>query len=91
MDPLVLDPKIDNKRITDFLIELSLDPSRLNQFDRDPEAVLDLEGFSSQEKELLLSRDLARIYQVLDGGKDIHAAAATVVIAVVTVNVRCGF
>ena len=48
-------------RLNDFLISLSLDPKKREQFDLDPDAVLDQTTLSEEEKDLVKSRNVSKI------------------------------
>jgi hypothetical protein len=50
---------------TNFIISLSNDPQKLAAFNQDPQSVMDAAGLTSDEKNLLLSRDMRAIRSTL--------------------------
>ena len=45
------------QQMTDFLIELSINPDKLEQFETDPVGMATAAGFTQEETEVLISRD----------------------------------
>jgi hypothetical protein len=51
--------------VTDFLVELSINPDMLARFQRDPAGTVSAAGFSAKEAQLLISRDPEAIREFL--------------------------
>jgi hypothetical protein len=60
-------------QVTDFLIELSENQERLNQFEADPIGTVTSAGFTKEEIDVLISRDpdVLRRYLAADGDSSI--------------------
>jgi hypothetical protein len=55
----------EERKIGDFLVELSEDAKRLGQFQQSPEDVLAGSGLSERQKEVLRSGDIRRIREAV--------------------------
>ena len=52
-------------QLIDYLVEMSVDPSKLSEFQRDPQRALDGTGISSELKAILATRDPLAIRRAL--------------------------
>ena len=51
--------------VTDFLVELSINPQMLDRFETDPAGTVRAAGFSTEEAQVLISRDPDAVRQLL--------------------------
>ena len=56
---------MSRQQVTDFLVELSVNPQMLAQFETDPVGTISAAGLSLEEKEALLSRDPYAVRRLL--------------------------
>jgi len=56
---------MSRQQVTDFLVELSINPQMLAQFEADPVGTVSAAGLSLEEKEALISRDPAAVRRLL--------------------------
>ena len=56
---------MSRQQVTDFLVELSINPQMLAQFEADPSGTISAAGLSQEEKEALISRDPDAVRRLL--------------------------
>ena len=56
---------MSRQQVTDFLVELSINPQMLARFETDPVGTISAAGLSLEEKEALISRDPDAVRRVL--------------------------
>jgi hypothetical protein len=56
---------MSRQQVTDFLVELSINPQTLAQFEADPVGTTSAAGLSLEEQEALISRDPDAVRRVL--------------------------
>lgn len=69
-------------QLTQFLMSLSGDSSKLNKFKKNPNAIMDEAGLSDKQKSIILSKDSQKISSALASENSMTAHEAGITLSV---------
>jgi len=68
---------MQSEKLSQFMLDLSKNPVKLDEFRRDPESIMSAYDLSAEEKNIVRSGNQDRVQQALDPGLLIAPVGAT--------------